>query len=132
MEGPLDTADFPALRVLPQQLRGHLCTLVTLGIESVAKTTPEVSFIHDYPGSVNTGLYRDMEGPPFDPKLGVPIGECGERHLYLATSMRYKPRDGDASGVELGVGINTAMGTTGRLGQVSIPSGQMGRAHRLR
>ena len=49
----------------------------------------------------------------------VPIEECGERQLYLATSARYPPksvgRDG-GSGVPLGDGVDVARGTTGEVG----------------
>jgi hypothetical protein len=116
MEGPLDATDFPALRVPLPELRGHLCTLITLGLECVAKTAPEVGFVHDYPGSVNTGLYRGMKGPPFDPQVSVPIEECGERHLYLATSARYPPREGESTAVRLGDSVEVAMGSTGEVG----------------
>jgi hypothetical protein len=40
MEGRLDPADFPALRVPLPQLRGHLSSLITLGLEHVAKRHP--------------------------------------------------------------------------------------------
>ena len=128
-EGPLDSSDFPARRVPLTAIRGHLCTLITLGLESVAKLAPEVSFVHDYPGTVNTSLPGRVEGV-----LGmllrayiyvagywicVPIEECGERHLYLATSARYPPAsvgsDG-GSGVPLGDGVDLARGTTGQVG----------------
>jgi hypothetical protein len=116
MEGLLDPTDFPALRVPLPGLRGHLSTLISLGVEHVATTAPEVSFVHDYPGSVVTGLYRDMKGPPFDPQVGVPIEECGERHLYLATSARYPPREGENTAVRMGDSTEVAMGSTGEVG----------------
>lgn len=51
--------------------------------------------------------------------LCVPIDECGERKLFLATSARYPPTsvgsDG-RSGVPLGGGIDVARGTTGEVG----------------
>ena len=116
MEGPLDATDFPALRVPQPELRGHLCTLITLGLESVAKMAPEVSFVHDYPGSVNTGLYRNMNSPPFDPQVTVPIEECGERHLYLVTSARYPPREAESTAVRLGDSVEVAIGSNGEVG----------------
>ena len=116
MEGPLDATDLPALRVPLPELRGHLSTLITLGLEHVAKTALDVSFVHDYPGSVNTGLYRDMDGPPFDPQVSVPLDECGERHLYLATSARYPPREGVCTAVRLGDEVKVAIGSTGEVG----------------
>lgn len=85
--------------------------------------------MHDYPGTVNTSLTGRVEGV-----LGillrtyiyvagywicVPIEECGERHLYLATSARFPPaRVGDdgGSGVPLVDGVDLARGTTGEVG----------------
>ncbi|OAA69254.1 NAD(P)-binding domain protein [Akanthomyces lecanii RCEF 1005] len=91
-EGPLDLDDLQGLRVPIPQLRGHLSTLITLGLEAVAIKAPSVSFIHSYPGSVVTGLYRDLEKPPFDLASAVSIGECGERQLYVATNARLESR----------------------------------------
>ena len=61
-EGQLDPSDFPASRVPLRAIRGHICTLVSLGLESVAKMAPEVSFIHGDPGAVKTSLLDRMEG----------------------------------------------------------------------
>lgn len=129
LEGPLDPSDLPALSVPWHALRGHLSTLLSLGLEAVAKTAPDVSFVHDYPGTVDTPLASHMKGMigviirTYIRLLGrwvcVPIEECGERHLYLATSARYPPlsrgteRD---SAVPLGDGLDVARGTTGEVG----------------
>ena len=125
----LDPSDFQALRVPLAAIRGHLFTLITLGLESVAKTAPNVSFIHDYPGTVSTALAGRMEGilgvlmRLYSFTVGywvsVPIEECGERHLYLATSARYPPTSVDnsgGSGVPLGDDVELARGTTGEVG----------------
>ncbi|KAH8820229.1 fungal-specific transcription factor domain-containing protein [Xylogone sp. PMI_703] len=124
-EGPIDPTDFPALRVPILKVRGHLGSMITLGLEAVAKQAPDVSFIHDYPGTVNTTLISRMGGlfgiflRTYVWFLGrwvcVPIEECGERHLYLATSARFAPTEdgrGERSGVPLGVGIHAALKTT--------------------
>ena len=128
-EGPLDSSDFPASRVPLRAIRGHVCTLMSLGLESVAKMAPEVSFVHCDPGAVKTALYDRVEGVfgvlmrVFLFVVGywvcVPIEECGERQLFLATSARYPPASvgnvGD-SGVSRGDGIDVARGTTGETG----------------
>ena len=129
LEGPLDASDFPARRIPLRAIRGHLTTLISLGLEAVGKTAPEVSFIHDYPGTVDTTLVSRMPG-----LLGVvlrayiylagrwicvPIEESGERHLYLATSARYPPvndRKGSDSAVPLGNRVDVAQGTNGGVG----------------
>lgn len=51
--------------------------------------------------------------------VSVPIEECGERHLYLATSARYPAasvENGGGSGVPLGDGVEVARGTTAEVG----------------
>ena len=102
---------------------------MTLGLESVAKTAPEVSFVHDDPGGVKTKLFDRVEGIMgvlmrafifvFGYWMYVPVEECGERQLYLATSARYPPaksgRDG-GSGLPLGDGVDVARGTDGEVG----------------
>lgn len=85
--------------------------------------------MHDDPGAVKTSLLDRMEGVvgvlmrAYVSIVGywicVPIEECGERQLYLATSARYPPASigSDGSfGVPLGHGIEVAEGTTGELG----------------
>ena len=128
-EGQLDPSDFPASRVPLRAIRGHICTLISLGLESVAESAPEVSFIHEDPGAVKTALLDRMEGVvgvlmrAYVSIVGywicVPIEECGERQLYLATSARYPPvsagSDG-SSGIPLGHGIEVAEGTSGEIG----------------
>ena len=85
--------------------------------------------MHDHPGTVNTPLLRRMDGlvgvlmRAFIYLVGywksVPIEECGERHLFLATSGRYPPAVGledSGSGVLVGDGVDLAKGTTGEVG----------------
>ena len=128
-EGPLDSSDFPAKRVPLRAIRGHISTLLTLGLESFARTNHDVSFIHCDPGAVKTALYDRVEGffgvfmRAFLFVVGywvcVPIEECGERQLFLATSARYPPAgviDDSGSGVRLGDGVDVAKGTTGEVG----------------
>ncbi|TVY82123.1 Oxidoreductase andH [Lachnellula suecica] len=116
-EGPLDETDFPALRVPLPELRGHLTTLITLGLEAVAEDAPGVSFVHDYPGTVETGLYRDVGGLPASRiDVFVPIKECGERHLYLATSSSFRPLRNEGVAVPLTDGVEVALGINGEIG----------------
>jgi hypothetical protein len=65
-----------------------------------------------------------MDAPPFDTSLSVPIEECGERHLYLATSARFQPKDGDNAAVKLGDAVEVAVGTTGEVGTGVYSVGQ--------
>lgn len=87
-----------------------------------------MTFIHGFPGAVKTGIARDLKGAPgiilktlyavLGPFLYVPNLECGERHLYLATSAKYPPASAGetaASMVPLGDGLSVAIGIDGKV-----------------
>jgi hypothetical protein len=57
-EGPVDTIDFQGRKVPMLSQRGHTSSLVTLSLEALAKKAPDVSFIHDFPGPVKSGIGR--------------------------------------------------------------------------
>ncbi|KAH8819902.1 hypothetical protein F5884DRAFT_892876 [Xylogone sp. PMI_703] len=129
LEGPLDPTDIPARHVSLTAIRGHLSTLIDLGLEAIAKTAPEVSFVHNYPGIVNTPLFNHMEGAfglimrtsiyLIGRWICVPLKESAERHVYLATSAKYPPAAGGKGcnfSIPLGEGIDVAQGTTGVIG----------------
>ncbi|KAH8659824.1 hypothetical protein BX600DRAFT_438066 [Xylariales sp. PMI_506] len=119
-EGALDDSDFPAMREKPD-LRAHLTSLVTFGLEAAARTAPRVSFVHDYPGTVKTSLRTDWSDEIFQLLTFTPLDECGERQLYVAMSARYPSaaetmEGGEGQGVPLGDGVHVAVGTTGEVG----------------
>ncbi|KAF8907956.1 hypothetical protein CPB84DRAFT_1768254 [Gymnopilus junonius] len=126
-EGPIDTNDFQGWK-LGLSARGHASSLITLSHEVFAKKAPEVSFVHDFPGPVKSGIGRGAKSAPMlvlkavlwviGPFIYIPNQESGERHLYFATSARYPAsasEDGD-SGVPLQDGVDTARGTDGKAG----------------
>ncbi|KAI1077727.1 hypothetical protein F5B20DRAFT_572180 [Whalleya microplaca] len=128
-EGPVFSADFQANNLNILSFRGHLTSMITLSLEALAKQAPEVSFVHDYPGFVKTGLYRELTGisafiirvvfKPVVALLQIPIDETGERQVYFATSARFPARDverKDADGVALSESIEIAVGTNSRPG----------------
>ena len=96
----------------------------------MAKKAPDVTFIHGFPGAVKSGIARDLKGAPgvivrtvfgvLGTFVYVPNLECGERHLFLATSAKYPPASAGetaaASMVPLGDGISVARGTDGKVG----------------
>jgi hypothetical protein len=123
LEGRVFTNDIPGLGIPLRSLRGHLTSVLTLSLESLAKEAPEVSFIHEFPGSVLTALF-DRGGPwltkilKFYLWLGqrwlcVPIEECGERHVFLSTTPRYAPLEGGESKVEE---VDMFRGSDGQVG----------------
>jgi hypothetical protein len=112
------------------QLRGHLSSMTTLALESIALEAPDVTFIHSFPGSVKTNLGSDVKSVSLmivramykvlGPLVNIPYVEAGERQLFLATSARYPPKLGaDASatsGVPTFSGVTASTGSSGEEG----------------
>jgi len=125
-EGKIDMNDLQAWKVSMLSARGHVTSMITLTLETLAKKAPEVSFVHAFPGSVKTNLGRDAKGvlitvakvvlTVIGPMFYIPIEEVGQRHLFLATSARYPPGTGGASGVPLEGEALAARGTDGKNG----------------
>lgn len=127
-EGPLTTADFQGWKVPLMAQRGHGASMATLSLEALAKRAPDVSFIHSFPGAVRSGIARGTTGAVMaavkvvykvlGPWVYMPTVECGERHVFLATSARFPAgQSADAaSGVPLAGGVTVARGTDGEIG----------------
>lgn len=111
--------------------RGHGATMMTLGLEMLAKEAPNVSFVHAFPGKVKTSIIRSDDSvvlrtaAPFFKALffvtgHTPIVEVGERHSFYCTSARFPPReaadDPGAAGTELPDGVSVAKGVDGSVG----------------
>lgn len=89
----------------------HAITMTDFAFEELAKQHPTVSFVHAFPGGVKTGFAKES-GPLV--KMGVSliltvaapwlvgIDESGERHLYASTSARYRSKNGQEGGVDIG------------------------------
>jgi len=158
-EGPVQTDDMQVRRMSVLRARGHAASLTTLALEEAAQRSAAtistsgagpVSFVHAYPGFVRTPLGRkDVSGATatalvavnavlgiLGPLIYIPIEESGERHVFLATSARFraatgggssgdgtKEADGEtispslpADGVPLPAGVAVARGTDGKPG----------------
>jgi hypothetical protein len=61
-EGSINPTDIPGKKILTLKAHRHLCSMITLTLEHFAKLAPGVSFIHDYPGFVETPLAKSMKG----------------------------------------------------------------------
>ncbi|KAI1176425.1 hypothetical protein F4777DRAFT_546225 [Nemania sp. FL0916] len=145
-EGLISTNDFQARNINILSFRGHMTSMITLSLESLAKQAPEVSFIHTYPGFVKTNLARELTGvlsvivkvvtAPLMALFHIPIEETGERHTFFATSACFPPRDSerrDADGISLGNGVVIAAGADGKTGSgvYSIDYAAEGTAERV-
>ncbi|KAK6380099.1 hypothetical protein LTS17_005287 [Exophiala oligosperma] len=130
-EGPIDLDNISGQGFALRKWRNQLSSCQSLLLQRLARQTPDVSFVHNVPGVVRGGIMREV---PADTGLGLraimaisgllmplietPVDECGERHLFLATSARYPPAEGNegADGVMLGQDTPTARGLDGHAG----------------
>jgi hypothetical protein len=127
-EGPVDKTDFQGKNLSINRQISHFTSLVTISHAVLAEKAPQVSFVHDYPGAVKTGIWRGATGlipllitsllKVFGRWIYIPIEESGERHLFLATSATYPASlDGNiTSGVPLVTGVDVARGLDGKNG----------------
>ena len=102
--------------------RGHSSSLVTLMHARFATEAPTVSFVHDYPGHVNSNIARGTTGvlsqvmglvKLLGPLVYIPEQESGERHLYFATSARFKAKEGIDGAIPLTGEVTLARGIDG-------------------
>lgn len=118
--------------------RNQVASIATLSLEEAARRAPSVSFIHSVPGVVKSGIKRDAEGfglvviialsSLLEPFIQTPPLECGERHVFLATSAMYKPCQGGevAAGVPLDGKEPAARGSNGQIGSGIYTLGMKG------
>jgi NAD(P)-dependent dehydrogenase (short-subunit alcohol dehydrogenase family) len=124
-EGEIDLDDLQGWNVTTRDRikhRGHSSSIVTLTHAHFMQQAPTVSFIHDYPGVVKSGIARGTTGllwgvmtviQMLGPLINIPEQESGERHLYFATSARFRAKDGVEEAVQLGEGVGFARGIDG-------------------
>lgn len=123
-EGRIDKDDFQSRRIPWTRMRGHNVSMTDLTLEHLAQRAPEVSFVHDYPGPVESGFGRELNGwlmrvaiavfKFVGPLFYVPSRESGERHLFFATSAVFPPVSGaDSGSVPVPDGVDVATGTDG-------------------
>lgn len=125
-EGKLYTEDISGRKTTLRDARAHLTSAMTLALEGFAREAPEVSFIHNYPGAVNTNLIRAESGWYMQPmkwwskfkfrNQWMSFDECGDRHCYLFISGKYPSKVGISHGVVtegVGEAVRGASGETG-------------------
>ena len=127
-EGPIDINNIPGQDFPLHKWRNQVSSVETLLLEEAARRAPGVSFIHALPGVVKGGITRDAEGRRMavmiaisrllGPLIETPPAESGERHVFLATSAMYTPRQGGAAvaGVPLDGKLAVARGSDGQTG----------------
>ncbi|KAI8630267.1 putative short-chain dehydrogenases/reductase [Xylariaceae sp. FL1651] len=130
-EGTIDTDNLPGWGFPLRQWRNQLASVGTLLLEEAQRRAPDVSFIHTVPGVVEGGIMRDVQptlglniligvSRLLAPLINTPPTECGERHVFAATSAAFPPaaaRGSSFAGVPLdGLAFTVMRGTAGQAG----------------
>lgn len=120
-EGAIDLDDLQGWNVKASGMmkaRGHGASILTLIHAHFAQQAPTVSFIHDYPGGVKSGIARGTTGllwgamtlfKLLGPLLYIPEKESGERHVFFMTSARYPAKEGKEEAVPLEDGVESTL-----------------------
>lgn len=119
--------DFQGWNLGRMALMGHEASITTLALEVHHKTAPEVSFVHNFPGAVESGIARGSIGglmrvlktiwAILGPLVHIPLVEAGNCHLFFCTSARFSVGFQDmTAGVPLVEGLTLAKGTDGQVG----------------
>ena len=130
-------ADFQGRNLSRMKNMGQEASIITLDLEAHHKAAPEVSFVHNFPGAVESGIARGSIGPlmrvlktvwaVLGPLVHIPLVEAGNRHLFLCTSARFCAGPEDATaGVPLVDGLALASGTDGQAGSGVYSVGEDG------
>ena len=131
-EGKLNESDLELAHSFSVQAAAvHTATMNTLALAEIAATHPSISCLHIFPGLVMTKAIGDSftEGwalplrllwayvvLPIAKLFAVTLSESGQRHLFHATSARYKPTAKPGAGVALQQGSTVAKGEDGKEG----------------
>ena len=127
-ESPIDLTDLEVHNDFTfSKAAANGTTQTTLAFEELAKSYPSITFIHKYPGFVNTGVIGrfldSVTGLLFLPAtiakyavlplvnfFSMTVDEAGERGLFLSTSARYPPSKSTTgfTGVQLPQGVQVA------------------------
>lgn len=103
--------------------RPHLASLNTLALEALARRSPTVSYIHNYPSFVKSNLIRPEDGMLMQVlsmwfKLTsrnkwVPSEEVQERHAWLCTSGLYPDSQSTGNGAVVPAELRVVKGSDG-------------------
>lgn len=124
-EGEIDPSNITGQGLPMMKWRDQMASIHTLLLEELARRAPDISFVHDVPGVVKSGISRDARGLGLNITLAIsrllaPLiqtspEESGEMHLFFATSAAFPPVEGDAEGVPIKDSIVVSSGSNGVL-----------------
>lgn len=101
LEGKVVTDDLNGRNLSSLRNRDSMSSMTSLAIDKLSQEAPEISWIHNFPGFVESGIWDGMEGAfgsLFRSSISI-LGrfsymkpeECGQRQLFMATSNRFPP-----------------------------------------
>lgn len=103
----------------------HCAVMSDFMVEELAKHYPGTSFSHSYPGTVKTGIAKELAGPArlvvkllyavMSPWI-INVAESGERHFFQMTSNCYPPAGRPGSGIKIPEGMSVICGSNGEAG----------------
>ncbi|KAI1332172.1 putative short-chain dehydrogenases/reductase [Xylariaceae sp. FL0255] len=125
-EGPIDLSNIHGTGFPLLKWRDQLASVTTLFLQEAHRRASEVSFVGTVPGTVDSGIRRDLKlnfrlaiivgiSNILKPWLNVPPAQCGERHVFAATSAAFTA-SGDNYGVPVGGDVAVALGVDGASG----------------
>jgi hypothetical protein len=126
-EIPINLNDLEAERCNQRQLEGRLATTKSLAWQELAERAPEVSIVTAFPGLVVTPIFGRIEGWMgvlfrayailFGWLVAVPLDECAERHVFMATSSHFPSKiEGESRGAPVVGGLEACRGVDGEIG----------------
>lgn len=126
-EGQIHMDDFQGWYLGRMADQGHQASITTLALEAHHKVAPEVSFVHNFPGAVESGIARGSIGwlmrflkiiyGLLGSWVHIPPEEAGDRHVFFCTSARFSNgSEDDTAGVLLADDLALARGIDGQIG----------------
>lgn len=130
LEGKVLVDDLDGRKSSALKARDNKVSMTSLTLDKLSKENPDVSWIHAWPGFVDSGIWDGLPGfigivfRTLMPLLGfffyMNPEECGQRQTFISTSSRFPSASGDKMGAANGVGlvdnIGTIMSINGKVG----------------
>lgn len=141
LEGKVVTDDLEGRNLPALRNRDSVASMLSLATDKLSQEAPEISWVHNFPGFVESGIWDGLEG-----LFGIIIRtimsiigrfsymnpqECGERQIFFATSTLFpsaKVVGGPENGVPLVAGTRPVMSINGEEGGGSYTVDQNGDA----
>lgn len=133
LEGRVVTDDLEGRNISLLRNRDLMSSMTTLAIDKCSQEVPEISWVHNFPGFVESGIWDGMEGVfgnVFRLVISIlgrfsymKLEECGQRQLFMATSTRFPPAkasNDDETGVPLIGGLRRLKPSTEKKEAVHI------------